>query len=73
MQQPQGHIDQSKPHHVCKDNIADVFTKPLAAPHFLLLKDKLMVCSIPIRLMGDVGEERVNNTIEDSMCSIRCA
>jgi hypothetical protein len=35
------------------DQIADVFTKGLASPHFLLLKSKLMVVT-PIRLRGAV-------------------
>jgi len=46
-----------------KVNLADMFTKPLAAPLFLFFKDKLMACSSPIRLRGDVEDDQVNDTI----------
>jgi hypothetical protein len=36
------------------DQIANVFTKGLTTPPFLLLCDKLHVCSTPISLRGDV-------------------
>ena len=36
-----------------KDNLADIFTKPLPGPLFLLFRDKLMPRSFPIRLKGD--------------------
>lgn len=39
-----------------KDNLADVFTKPLPASLFLLLRHKLMVDSSPFRLWGDVED-----------------
>lgn len=41
------------------DQIADVFTKALTTPRFLLLCDKLHVCSTPINLMGDVKTQSV--------------
>ena len=47
-----------------KDNLANVFTKPLAAPLSLLFKDKLMACSSPIHLKGDVENDQVNDTIK---------
>ena len=39
------------------DNFADVFTKPLSAPPFLLICSKLLVDSPPKRLRGDVEEQ----------------
>jgi hypothetical protein len=36
------------------DQIADIFTKGLTTNRFLLLRDKLKVCSPPISLRGDV-------------------
>ena len=39
------------------DNFADVFTKPLSAPPFLLIRSKLLVDSSPKRLRGDVEEQ----------------
>ena len=36
-----------------KDNFADIFTKPLPGPLFLLFRDKLMPRSFPIHLRGD--------------------
>lgn len=36
------------------DQVADIFTKGLTTPQFLLLRDKLRVCSSPIGLRGDV-------------------
>ena len=36
-----------------KDNLADVFTKPLPAPQFLFFHFKLQVDSSPRRLKGD--------------------
>ena len=50
-----------------KDNMADIFTKPLAAPPFLFFRSKLLVDSSPCRLRGDVedrAEEAQSN--EDS-------
>jgi hypothetical protein len=34
------------------DQIADIFTKGLSSARFQLLRDKLMVCSVPISLRG---------------------
>ena len=42
-----------------KDNLADIFTKPLSAPLFLLLRCKLLVDSSPFPLRADV-ENRSN-------------
>ena len=42
-----------------KDNLADIFTKPLSAPLFLLLRCKLLVDSSPFHLRADV-ENRSN-------------
>ena len=39
-----------------KDNMADIFTKPLAAPPFLFFRSKLLVDSSPCRLRGDVED-----------------
>lgn len=39
-----------------KDNLADIFTKPLSAPLFLLLRCKLLVDSSPFCLRGDVED-----------------
>jgi hypothetical protein len=36
------------------DQLVDIFTKDLTTAWFLLLRDKLKVCSPPIRLQGDV-------------------
>jgi hypothetical protein len=36
------------------EQIADIFTKGLTTNRFLWLRDKLRVCSPPIRLRGDV-------------------
>ena len=36
-----------------KDNLADIFTKSLPGPLFLLFHDKLMPRAFPIRLRGD--------------------
>ena len=36
-----------------KDNLVDIFTKPLLGPLFLLFRDKLMPLSFPIHLKGD--------------------
>lgn len=47
-----------------KDNLADVFTKPLATPLFLQFKDKLMAFSSTIRLRGVVEDDQVNDTIK---------
>ena len=48
-----------------KDNLADVFTKPLLAPLFLLQRCKLLVDSPPwgSRLKGDVedGDSKINS------------
>ena len=51
-----------------KDNLADVFTKPLLAPLFLLQRCKLLVDSPPPppsggRLKGDVedGDSKINS------------
>lgn len=35
-----------------KDQIADILTKPLASPRFLLLSSKLTVCSQPLACGG---------------------
>ena len=40
-----------------KDNLADVFTKPLPAPLFLLRRHKLLVDSSPCHLRGDVEDD----------------
>ena len=40
-----------------KDNLADVFTKPLPAPLFLLQRHKLLVDSSPCHLRGDVEDD----------------
>ena len=46
-----------------KDNLADVFTKPLPTPLFLLQRHKLLVDSSPCRLRGDVedGDSEMNS------------
>ena len=44
-----------------KDNLADVFTKPLTASLFSTFVRKLMAISSPIRLKGDVDNNR--NTV----------
>ena len=36
------------------DQVSDIFTKGLTSSRFQLLKDKLMVCDLPIRLRGGV-------------------
>ena len=41
-----------------KDNLADIFTKPLLRPLFLFFRDKLMPHSSPIRLRGDVEDTK---------------
>ena len=41
-----------------KDNLAEVFTKPLIAPLFSSIVRKLMAVSSPIRLRGDVDNNR---------------
>jgi len=45
-----------------KDNLADIFTKPLTSPLFLLQSSKLMVDSSPIHWSGDV-EDRQNDIV----------
>lgn len=40
-----------------KDNLADIFTKPLSALPFVFFRSKLLVDSSPCRLRGDVEEE----------------
>ena len=40
-----------------KDNLADIFTKPLPAPPFLFFRSKLLVDSSPYRLREDVEDE----------------
>jgi hypothetical protein len=37
------------------DQLADIFTKGLSSARFLFLRDKLMVCSVPISLRGAVN------------------
>jgi hypothetical protein len=37
------------------DQLADVFTKGLSSAQFSFLRDKLMVCSIPVSLQGVVN------------------
>ena len=39
-----------------KDNLADIFTKPLPAPSFLFQRGKLMMDFSPCRLRGDVED-----------------
>ena len=38
------------------DQIADIFTKGLTSSRFQFLRNKLMVCELPIRLRGDVRQ-----------------
>jgi hypothetical protein len=38
------------------DQIADIFTKGLSSTKFQFLRDKLMVCSVPISLRGAVND-----------------
>lgn len=45
-----------------KDNLADVFTKPLPAPLFLLLRQKLLVDSSLSHLRGDVEDRGLRST-----------
>ena len=40
-----------------KDNMADIFTKPLPAPPFLFFCSKLLMDSSPYHLRGDVEDE----------------
>ena len=47
-----------------KDNLADIFTKPLAGPLFLLFCDKLMPHSFPIRLRGDDNNRKTEHQPE---------
>lgn len=50
----------SKTIHVCfvntKDQLADIFTKPLSIQHFEPLRDKLRVCELPLRSRGRVND-----------------
>lgn len=39
-----------------KDNLADIFTKPLSAPLFVLLRCKLLVDSSPFRLRRGIED-----------------
>jgi hypothetical protein len=39
-----------------KDQLADIFTKPLSSPRFSILRDKLNVISIPFSLKGCVRD-----------------
>ena len=41
-----------------KDNLADIFTKPLTAPSFLHQQCKLLVDSSPCHLRGDVEDAK---------------
>jgi hypothetical protein len=38
-----------------QDQVANIFTKGMSSPRFLLLKSKLMVTTPPISLQGDVS------------------
>ena len=49
-----------------KDNMVDIFTKPLAAPPFLFFRSKLLVDSSPCRLRGDVEDRAQAQSNEDS-------
>ena len=44
-----------------KDNLADIFTKPLPSPSFLLQRRKLLLDTSPKSLRGDVSD-RDNST-----------
>jgi hypothetical protein len=48
------------------DQLADVFTKGLSSARFSFLRDKLMVCSIPISLWGAVNNTNVISTCLDT-------
>jgi len=48
------------------DQLADVFTKGLSSARFSFLRDKLMVCSIPISLRGAVNNYNVISTCPDT-------
>lgn len=39
------------------DQVGDIFTKGLTSSRFQLLKDKLMVCDLPIGLWGGVRQQ----------------
>ena len=47
-----------------KDNLADIFTKPLPGPLFLLFHDKLMPRSSPIRLRGDDKDRKTEQHLQ---------
>ena len=49
-----------------KDNMADIFTKPLSAPPFLSFHSKLLVDSSPCRFRGDVEDRAQAQSNEDS-------
>ena len=47
-----------------KDNLADIFTKPLPGPSFLFFHAKLMSCSSPIRLRGDDKDRKPEHHLQ---------
>ena len=49
-----------------KDQVADIFTKPLISHHFELLRDKLNVHSTPFRLRGRIGTVGEDNAQHSS-------
>ncbi len=44
------------------DQVADIFTKGLTSARFLLLRDKLMVRTLPIHLQGAVKDKTPKQT-----------
>jgi hypothetical protein len=52
------------------DQIANIFTKGLSSARFQFLRDKLMVCSVPISLRGAVNDISASssNTRAESSC-----
>jgi hypothetical protein len=50
------------------DQLADIFTKGLSSARFSFLRDKLMVCSVPISLWGAVNRIISTSACPDSCC-----
>jgi hypothetical protein len=49
-----------------KDQLADIFTKPLSSSRFGVLRSKLNVLSVPLRLKGRIRDlvKPTNNTVK---------
>jgi len=56
-----------------KDQLVDIFTKPLSSSRFSLLRSKLNVTTVPFSLRGRVSDKVQSNTKTQDSRTLGCS